>query len=183
MSNQGPQAFGTAGAVVLVGHGSVATDTPRHLVQRLRALEAERRRDGGLVSAEERELDTRVRSWPRTASTDPYKAGVDSIAEVLRTRVGRVVVAFNEFCAPSLEEAVSALAQDGVTQVTVVTTMLTPGGVHSAVEIPESIRALAIAYPSVTFRYAWPFDVHAVAGLLAEACRTAAPSQPAAPVT
>jgi sirohydrochlorin cobaltochelatase len=160
-------------AVVLVGHGSVAADTPRPLVQRLRTLEAERRRDGTPISAEERELDAKVRRWPRTASTDPYKAGVDAIANGLRARVGRVVVAFNEFCAPSLEEAVGALVKEGVTRITVVTTMLTPGGVHSEVEIPESLHALEKEHPGVVFRYAWPFDIEAVAGLLAEACRTA----------
>jgi sirohydrochlorin cobaltochelatase len=176
MNGNGDTQVTEASAVVLVGHGSVASDTPRSLVQRLRALEAERRRDGTPISAEERELDARVRRWPRTASTDPYKAGVDAIAEGLRARVGRVVVAFNEFCAPSLEEAVGGLAQEGVTRITVVTTMLTPGGVHSEVEIPETLRALEREHPGVAFRYAWPFDLEAVAGLLAEACRTARPA-------
>jgi sirohydrochlorin cobaltochelatase len=168
-----PGASEAGSAVVLVGHGSVASDIPRPLVQRLRALEAERRTSGAPVSDEERTLDARIRGWPRTASTDPYKAGVDSIAEALRARVGRVVVAFNESCAPSLEDAVGALARDGVTRIVVVTTMMTPGGVHSEVDIPESIRALGQAYPGVTLRYAWPYDVQMVAGMLAEACRAA----------
>lgn len=156
--------------VVLVGHGSVASDVPRPLVQRLRALEAARRAIGAPMSTEETELDARVRGWPRTPETDPYQAGMEAIAERLRARVGRVVVAFNEFCAPSLEDAVSALAREGVRDVTVVTTMLTPGGVHSEVEIPESLRALAAAHPALHIRYAWPFDLDAVADLLARAC-------------
>lgn len=166
----------TKRAVVLVGHGSVAVDVPRPLVQRLRALEAERRSTGGRVSEEERELDARIRHWPRTPATDPYKAGIEAIAEALRIRVGRVVVAFNEYCAPSLEEAVGALAEAGTTRITIVTTMLTPGGVHSEVEIPESVHALREVYPDVVLRYAWPFDVHAVASLLADACDAAGES-------
>jgi sirohydrochlorin cobaltochelatase len=165
-------------AVVLVGHGAVPSDIPRALVQRLRALEAERRRDGGSPGAEERELDAKVRAWPRTAQTDPYKAGIDAIAAGLRSRLGRVVVAFNEFCAPSLDEAVEALAREGVKRIVVVTTMLTPGGVHAEVEIPEAIGALSAGLPDVEIRYAWPFDTDAVAALLAEACRTAAPLSP-----
>lgn len=161
-------------AVVLVGHGSVAADVPRSLVQRLRALEAERRSTGGQLSDEERDLDARIRHWPRTPATDPYKAGIDAIAEALRIRVGHVVVAFNEYCAPSLEEAVGALALAGTTRITIVTTMLTPGGVHSEVEIPETVRALREAHPDVVLRYAWPFDLGAVATLLADACEVKA---------
>ena len=160
-------------AVVLVGHGSVAADVPRPLVQRLRGLEAERRSTGAAMSDEERDLDARIRHWPRTPATDPYKAGVDAIAEALRSRVGHVVVAFNEYCAPSLEQAVGELAQDGTTHITIVTTMLTPGGVHSEVEIPETVRALQNQHANVVIRYAWPFDLDAVAGLLARACEAA----------
>ena len=160
-------------AVVLVGHGSVASDVPRPLVRRLRTLEAERRTNGAAMSPEEIELDHRVRGWPRTPETDPYKAGMDAIAERLRARVGRVVVAYNEFCDPSLEEAVAALVGEGVREVTVVTTMMTPGGVHSEIEIPESVQALRGAHPDLRIRYAWPFDLEAVAGLLAQACETA----------
>jgi sirohydrochlorin cobaltochelatase len=123
------------------------------------------------VSDEERDLDARIQHWPRTRATDPYKAGIDAIAEALRRRVGHVVVAFNEYCAPSLAEAVDALVQAGTTRITIVTTMLTPGGVHSEVEIPETVRALQRAHPDVVLRYAWPFDLDAVATLLADACQ------------
>ncbi len=162
---------GTAArAVVLVGHGSAPLDAPRGLVGRLRALEAERRSSGSPVSADELELEARVRNWHRTPENDPYKAGMDAIAERLRARVGRVVVAYNEFCAPSLDQAIGALVRDGIREITVVTTMLTPGGVHSEVEIPDAVRALQIGHPGVTIRYAWPIDLDAIAGLLADAC-------------
>jgi len=116
------------------------------------------------MSTEEVDLDRKVRQWLRNPTTDPYKAGADAIAERLSARVGRVVVAFNEFCAPSLEDAVHELAREGVLQVTVVTTMLTPGGMHSEIEIPDAVRALQCTYPEIRIRYAWPFDLDAVAG-------------------
>ena len=53
-----------------------------------------------------------------------------------------VVAAYNEFCAPSLEAAVLALAEKGCPHVTVVPTMLTRGGVHSEVELPAVLAGL-----------------------------------------
>lgn len=120
------------------------------------------------MSDEERALDEQVRAWPRSDETDPYRAGMERLAGALRARVeAHLVVAYNEFCAPSLEQAVQALAGQGYTQIDVVPSMLTPGGVHAEVEIPEAIAELAAALPQVALRYAWPFDLEQVAALLA----------------
>jgi sirohydrochlorin cobaltochelatase len=77
-------------------------------------------------------------------------------------------VAYNEFCAPTLEESVEALIKQGATHITVTTTMFTPGGSHSEVEIPEILDQLRPQYPDVELRYAWPFDLQLVAKTLAE---------------
>lgn len=154
---------------VLVGHGAAPSDVPRPLVQRLKALEGQRRAAGGAMSDEERELDRQIRHWPRSPATDPYQAGMESIAAHLRARVGRVVVTYNEFCAPSLDEGLTTLADEGVRDIKVVTTMVTPGGVHAEVEIPETLREFSEKHPDVHVRYAWPFDLEAVAALLAGA--------------
>jgi sirohydrochlorin cobaltochelatase len=45
--------------------------------------------------------------------------------------------------------------------------MLTPGGVHSEIEIPETLAALRARLPEVELHYAWPFHADAVADLLA----------------
>ncbi|MBS2014047.1 MAG: hypothetical protein JST00_14250 [Deltaproteobacteria bacterium] len=157
--------------VILVGHGAPPTDCPPDLVARLKRLESERRRaKRAAPSDEEAELDARIRRWPRTDATDPYRAGVESLGRALSTTLGpggRVVVAFNEFCAPSLEDAVAEAVAAGATQVTVVPTMLTRGGVHSEVEIPETIASLAQRFPELSLRYAWPFDDAKLAALLA----------------
>lgn len=70
--------------VVLVGHGAATKDCPRELVMRLKTLEAQRHRTGGEASPEEIDLDTRIRRWPRTARNDPYKTGLESLADPLR---------------------------------------------------------------------------------------------------
>jgi sirohydrochlorin cobaltochelatase len=77
-------------------------------------------------------------------------------------------VAYNEFCAPTLEESVEALIKQGATRITVATTMFTPGGSHSEAEIPEILDQLRPQYPTVELRYAWPFDLNLVADTLPE---------------
>jgi sirohydrochlorin cobaltochelatase len=160
----------TAKAVVLVGHGAVARDCPREWVTQLKALEGRRRASGAPMSAEERELDTQVRRWPRTAQTDPYGAGLEALATKVRRRLEGALfaVAYNEFCAPTIEEAVDALVAAGAGEIVVVPSMLTPGGVHSEIEIPEVLAELRVRYPDLTLRYAWPFDLERIAGMLVE---------------
>jgi sirohydrochlorin cobaltochelatase len=156
-------------AVVLVGHGAPPKDAPADLVSRLKALEGRRRARGLPPSAEELELDATLRRWPRTPENDPYRTGLEALAARLAARLGeaRLYVAYNEFCAPSLEEAVAEAVAAGARSVTIVPSMLTRGGVHSEVEIPEVIDALRSEHPDVRIAYAWPFDDDAVAALLA----------------
>jgi sirohydrochlorin cobaltochelatase len=161
--------------VVLVGHGAAAKDCPRELVSRLKALEGARRARREPPSDEERALDARVRGWPRTEETDPYGAGLDVLRAALAARLPgvRVLVAFNELAAPSLEEAIRGVLSEGVRDVYVVTSMPTPGGVHAEVEIPEALDALRAEHPDARITYAWPFDARAVAELFAAALERA----------
>ena len=92
------------------------------------------------------------------------------MAAQLQANLGEVLfaVAYNEFCAPTLEESVEELIKKGATHIIVTTTMLTPGGFHSEVEIPEILDHLRPQHPEVELRYAWPFDLSLVANTLAE---------------
>ena len=154
--------------VVLVGHGGVPRDCPRPLVTRLKTLEAQRRTSGREALAEERELDDRVRNWPRTPENDPYRFGLERLAEELRPRLGDdvLVLAYNEFCAPTIEQAVATLVAQDITEVTVVPSMMTPGGVHSEIDIPESLAPLQARWPQLVLHYAWPVPLDLVADLL-----------------
>lgn len=163
--------------VILVGHGGIPKGCPQEIVTKLKRLEAQRRATKQPPSQEERELDTKIRQWPRTAETDPYQAGLETVAARLRAQLngGLFAVAYNEFCAPTLEESVEALIKQGATHITVTTTMFTPGGSHSEVEIPEILDQLRPQYPEVELRYAWPFDLQSVANTLAEQIRRFSP--------
>ena len=155
--------------VILVGHGGIPNGCPQELVTKLKRLEAQRRAAKMPPSPEEIELDRKIRQWPRTPETDPYQSGLESVAAQLRANLGEVLfaVAYNEFCAPTLEDSVKELIKKGATQITVTTTMFTPGGSHSEVEIPEILEQLRKQYPDIALRYAWPFDMNLIAAMLA----------------
>jgi sirohydrochlorin cobaltochelatase len=163
----------TCRAVVLVGHGSVPRDYPRERLMQQRGLEARRRASGAPPFPEEVALEEELRHWPRTPANDPYQAGLTSIAAHLRPLLepARLVLAYNEFCAPTLAEAVRALAADGMTDILVVPSMLTPGGVHAEIEIPNIISDLRAEFPQVSVRYAWPFPGEHLAAFFVEHLR------------
>ncbi len=155
--------------VILVGHGGIPKDYPYDQVMKLKRLEAQRRSSGTAPTAEEAELDRRIRRWPRTGDNDPYQSGLEALAARLKPLLDGSLfcIAYNEYCAPTLEEAVEDLLNQGVRQITVISSMLTPGGFHADIEIPRTIDQLRRAYPDVVFHYAWPFDLDSVAGMLA----------------
>ncbi len=157
-------------AFVLVGHGAVAKDCPRDLVRQLKALEGRRQASGAPPTPEEQALEDRIRHWPRTPATDPYGAGCERLLHALRPLLPEMPLklAYLEFSAPTLEDVVAELQQTGVTTVLVAPSMMTPGGVHSEVDIPEIVDHLQTAYPEMTLRYAWPFDLTKIAQLLAD---------------
>ena len=159
--------------VILVGHGGIPKDCPSELVTKLKRLEAQRRAAKLPPSPEEIELDAKIRRWPRTPATDPYQSGLEAVAARLQPQLDGALfaVAFNEFCAPSLGESVEDLIAKGATEITVTTTMFTPGGSHSEIEIPEILAHLRQRHPDVVLRYAWPFDLDRVAGLMVDQLR------------
>ena len=156
--------------VILVGHGGIPKGCPQELITKLKRLESQRRAAKMPPSPEELELDSKIRQWPRTAETDPYQSGLEAVAAQLRANLGEVLfaVAYNEFCAPTLEDSVKELIKKGATHIIVTTTMFTPGGSHSEVEIPEILDHLQLLHPNVELRYAWPFDLKLVAHTLTE---------------
>jgi sirohydrochlorin cobaltochelatase len=166
-------------AVVLVGHGAPATDCPPELVGELMSLEW---RSGhpahgrGQLQGRAATLDAQIRNWPRHAGNDPYKVGLERVAEALRPMLPTdlFAIGYNEFCRPSVAEAVDQVIRRGATRVFVVPSMLTPGGLHSEHDIPAALEAVRRAHPEVAVEYLWPFRAADVAALLASHIREAA---------
>jgi len=156
--------------IVLVGHGGIPKDYPGDLVTKLKRLEAQRRAAGQPMSAEELELDTKIRTWPRTPESDPYQAGLEALGAQMKPMMNGALfsLAYNEFCGPTLEQAVEDLIKQGAQSITIVSTMFTPGGSHSEYEIPEELIELRKQHPGVTLCYAWPYNLTQVSKMLVE---------------
>jgi sirohydrochlorin cobaltochelatase len=154
--------------LVLVGHGGIPKDCPQELVTKLKRLEAQRRAQKLPPSQEETELDRTIRRWPRTVATDPYRAGLEAVGAALRPLLDGALfaLAYNEFCSPTVEEAIEDLVSRGAAEIVVATTMLTPGGSHSEIEIPEILRGVRARHPEIVIEYAWPFDPSTIAEVL-----------------
>jgi len=110
-----------------------------------------------------------MRAWPRTPQNDPFWAASVELGRALARVSGKdVSVAFNEFCAPGIEEVVDQAVAAGATAILVTTPMLTPGGEHAGRDIPTALSQARARHPGVDIRYVWPFPVERVAAFLAE---------------
>lgn len=159
--------------IVLAAHGAPPSDFPGQEIAELFSLHGrlEHAPEGQRAALERRhaELDAKVRAWPRTPQNDPFWAASLDLAEHLSREVGcEVIAGFNEFCAPSLDEALDQAAVRGAERVTVITPMMTRGGEHAEADIPAAIRRAQDRHPAVSFVYVWPFRVSEVARFLAD---------------
>jgi sirohydrochlorin cobaltochelatase len=158
--------------IVLAMHGSPPLDFPKNELAEFFALHArfEHAPPSGGSPARGRflELEEKIRRWPRSPANDPFHAGSERLAEELRKAGGReVFLGFNEFCAPTLDEALAAAAETNPVKVIVITPMMTPGGEHSERDIPAAIGRARKSRPGTEFVYAWPFPPADVAAFLA----------------
>ena len=158
-------------ALVVAAHGIPATDYPRRRVGLLMALEfsgklAERL---GVLRRWRGALEREVRAWPRTPENDPYKSAVDGLCRGLSVRLGWPVFAgYNEFCAPTVDEALDQAVAAGADRVVVLPTMLVRGNEHTEKEIRDAVARASARYPTIDLRYAWPFQEERLIELLAD---------------
>ena len=157
-------------AVILIGHGGLPTDIPKELVEDFMKVHKQRVRMKTPITSKEKDLESIIRNWERTPESDPYKSGLEKLAAHLAPRLEDYILktAYNEFCFPSIEQAADQLAEENVTEVILITTMITPGGSHSEIEIPEEVDALRLKYPNMNFQYAWPYDLDIFSNLLSD---------------
>jgi len=157
--------------IVLAMHGSPPLDFPKDEMAEFMGFHARIGHISGPAANAQRlryeQLEAKMRAWPRTSQNDPFYAGSQELAKHLRQESGlEVIVGFNEFCAPTLDEAFERAAAREAGQIVVVTPMMTRGGEHSAVDIPEAIRRAQQKFPSRKIVYAWPFATEDIARFL-----------------
>lgn len=157
--------------IVLAMHGSPPLDFPKDELTEFMGLHA---RLGHISQSPVKgprlrydQLEAKMRAWPRTGQNDPFYAGSQELARHLRQESGlEVIVGFNEFCAPTLDEVLERAAAREAGRIIVITPMMTRGGEHSAVEIPEAIRRAQQRFPAQKIIYAWPFATEDIARFL-----------------
>jgi len=136
--------------LLLVGHGGPATDFPT-LTEYFRLH--------GRNSDEARAIENEMMHWPRNERNDSYWAGFMKIVRELERSGGfhSVRYAFNEMCAPTVEEALEVSKGDRPDTIVVTSIMMTSGGVHSEKDIPLSIQNFRDQNPEIPVIYAWPY--------------------------
>jgi MFS family permease len=156
--------------VIMVNHGAPPLDFPPEQLARLKTLEGWRVATKGEMTAEEAELDKRIRRWPRSAETDPCRESVEALGRALQWRLNgaTLILAYNEFCAPTLPEAIATAVGGGAKRITVVPSMLSPSDVYTEAEIGKTLEAMRAQYPEVDIRYKWLFERARMAQMLAE---------------
>ena len=158
--------------ILLAMHGTPPNDFPKNELAEFFELRGRLKRAGEAASAltdRHAELDAKIRRWPRTPENDPFHAGSRELAAHLSRETGtEIVIGFNEFCAPDMDEALdSAVGAAGPSgRIVVVTPMMTRGGEHAKSDIPASIRKARLRHPRAEFIYAWPFEFQEVARFL-----------------
>ena len=157
--------------IVLAMHGGLPNDFPKQELAEYFNLHSRLAHAVGAENTAVRrrfdELETRIRHWPRTPKNDPYFFGSQELAVALRRASGRkVILGFNEFCAPSLDEALDQAAGQKAEKIIVATPMMTRGGEHAEIDIPAAIRRAEESHPGAKYIYAWPLPVREIAEFL-----------------
>jgi sirohydrochlorin cobaltochelatase len=156
--------------IVLVMHGVPPNDFPRQEMGEYFGLQARLmsvREGRDALKQRYDALDAKMRAWQRTPQNDPFHAGSHALAQHLRQVTGwEVIVSFNEFCDPSIDDALERAAAQEPEKIVVITPMMTRGGGHSEMDIPAAIQRAQARHPQTPIVYVWPFDVGEVAQFL-----------------
>jgi len=150
--------------ILMAMHGGVPKDFPRYDLGRFFQLHGK-----PLHSLSDQEkidleiLDDELRNWPRNANNDPYFAGCVQLQKALEKELAMPVkLAFNEYCAPSIERAIMHSVDSlGAKNIIVITTMTTTGGSHSEKDIPAAIARAEkeLSDKNVNIEYRWPIPL------------------------
>jgi len=158
-------------AIVLVMHGVPPKDFPvedkNELLMLHHRLHSVAGPEASHMKRRHDELAESLLGWQRTPKNDPFFTASGKIAESLNKKTGwDVFLGFNEFCRPTVSEAMERAARAGAKKIVVVTPMMTRGGEHSEKDIPEAIEMGRRKFPEIEIVYAWPFGYDEIADFL-----------------
>jgi sirohydrochlorin cobaltochelatase len=150
-------------AIILAMHGMPPNDFPRRELGEFFRLHSAVEGMGGQagpdIHSQYAVLHQKMRDWPRNPHNDPFKFASDELAAGLKALSGfQVLVGYNEFCSPSLDDVFLQAIREGSGRIVVVTPMMTRGGEHAEKDIPGRIAEVKKLHPDVEIIYAWPFE-------------------------
>jgi len=158
--------------IILAMHGSPPKDFPKGELAEFFRINSQIRQRKNISDIEREQyifLEDKMRNWSRTAQNDPFHFASQELADLLSKESGyEVIVGYNEFCSPNLDEALQSAASKNSDKIVVVTSMMTRGGEHSEKDIPAEIEEFRKRCPQIEIVYAWPFDSLHVSRFLAE---------------
>jgi sirohydrochlorin cobaltochelatase len=159
-------------AVVIAMHGTPPKDFPQEDLREFFMLYGRMQIGPNSLSDAQRQrylqLHGKMRNWPRTPENDPFHTAATELGTLLKKELTcPIFVAFNEFCAPSIDEAIASAAAGNSSRILIVTPMLTRGGEHAEADIPTAIESARERFPNIHFTYCWPFDSNDIAHFLA----------------
>ena len=144
--------------IVLAMHGSPPNDFPMQEMAFFYGIHLREEHDPAGVDEASKQrahaIEEKMKSWPRTADNIQQVTGIETF------------VGFNEFCNPTIQAVLLKAIKTSPEKIFITTTMVTPGGDHQEVEIPEAINEIAQQYPAIEFTYVWPYDLRAVASFI-----------------
>lgn len=157
--------------IVLAMHGAPPMDFPKDELTEFFRLHVQMESVPEYVLSQIKprydDLEKKIRTWPRTLENDPFFVGAREMAEELSKVSGyEVILGFNEFCSPTLEEAIEKAGKRRPEKIIVITPMMTRGGEHAQMDIPRTIERVQSLSPGIPILYAWPFDLTDVAKFL-----------------
>ena len=149
--------------IVLAMHGQSPSDFPKAEKMEFFRLHSELNHLTGEKRVESKKkydaIEIKMREWPRTKENDLYYFASYELAEALAQASGnKVIVGFNEFCAPDSNQAIDLAAKLSPARICVITPMMTRGGGHSEHEIPSVVEKAQKRHPQFPIMYVWPFD-------------------------
>lgn len=138
-------------ALIIVGHGGFPNDFPK-MKEYMQLAEK-----GG---EKFEKIENEMIHWPRNENNDSYWAGIMKIAKEIEGKktFSLVKVAFNEYCTPTVTEALTEVVKENPDEIIVTSIMMTSGGAHSEHDIPGSIKSFKEKNPNVKITYAWPYE-------------------------
>ena len=152
--------------IVLAMHGTPPNDFPKDDAAHFFRLHSQLHSEKATETLKRRhdELEDKMRNWPRTAQNDPFFVASHNLGSQLKKVSGDdVIVGFNEFCAPSLDDAFDQAVEKGASNIIVVTAMMVGGGKHAEIDIPAAIKRAQNEYPRIMFYYVWPYEITSLA--------------------